>query len=314
MIQEDKLINLLKEGLSKEFIGDDATILPNLSSNYRYVITKDMLIEDVHFRTSYFSPQDLAHKALHVNLSDVAAMGAEPLYILCGISIPKNLEGYALQFLSSLSAICQNLGVILIGGDTTASCTDFIISITAIGKVDQENIKLRNTSKIDNLICVVGNIGFAHLGFLGLEKSVLCETKFLKSFLRPEAKIKEGIWLGKQLAVTSMMDVSDGLFIDLNRLASSSKKHAVINLDLLASYLAPEISLQIALEGGEDYSLIVTISRELFEELSRSFMHKFGYDLKVIGHMAKGDGISFTQKGKPIELTINHFAHFGEKL
>ena len=229
MIQEDKIIKALRATGTDGFIGDDAAVLPNVNMSNRYVISKDLLIEDVHFRTKYFTPEDLVHKSLHVNLSDIAAMGAQALYILCGISIPSHLQDYA------------------------------------------------------HRLCL-------------------------------EAKIKEGIWLGKQCVVTSMMDVSDGLYIDLKLLASSSKKHIVIDIDLLQSHLNPDVSVQVALEGGEDYVLLVTIHQDAFEELSYRFMESFGYGLKVVGCITDGDGLSFKQNSKPVEITVNHFAHFAERL
>ena len=314
MIQEDKIIKALQATSADGFIGDDAAVLPNVDGSNRYVISKDLLIEDVHFRTKYFTPEDLAHKSLHVNLSDIAAMGAEPLYILCGISIPSHLQDYAHRFLNSLTTMCQYVGVTLIGGDTTASKDRLFISITAIGKAPESNIKYRNGAKASELICIIGNLGFAHLGFLGLEQSIPTDTKYINSFLRPEAKIKEGIWLGKQFAVTSMMDISDGLYIDLKRLTSSSKKHAVLDIDLLQSHLNPDVSVQVALEGGEDYGLLVTVHKDSFEELSHRFVENFSYNLKVVGHITDGDGLSLKQNGKPVEITINHFAHFGERL
>ncbi|MFY7697957.1 MAG: thiamine-phosphate kinase [Legionella sp.] len=314
MIQEDKIIKALQSKATGEFIGDDAAVLPSTNTSNRYVISKDLLIEDVHFRTKYFTPEDLAHKSLHVNISDIAAMGAKPLYILCGISIPSYLQDYGSRFLNSLTDACQSVEVTLIGGDTTASRDRLFISITAIGTIPEAHIKYRNGAKTGDLICIIGNLGFAHLGFLSLEQSQIAASQYINSFLRPEAKLKEGIWLGKQHAVNSMMDISDGLYIDLKRLASSSTKHAVIDINLLQNYLTPAISLQIALEGGEDYGLLMTVHNNLFEDLSYRFMKKFGYHLKVVGYITDGHGLSFEQNGKPIEITINHFSHFGEQL
>lgn len=311
MINEDKMIASLQQ-CSDGFIGDDAAVIPS-NSDKHFVITKDLLIEDIHFRIDYFKPEDLAHKALHVNLSDIAAMGASPLYILCGISTPSNLHDYTKTFLDSLASACQEANVILIGGDTTSSQDSLFISITAMGIASESNIKYRNGARAGDLICVAGNIGFAHLGFLSLEQSQNIKQQYINSFLRPEAKIKEGIWLGSETTVTSMMDISDGLYIDLKRLASSSKKHAVLDIDLLQNHLTPEVSVQIALEGGEDYGLLVTIPKDSLEEFSHRFMESFGYDLKLIGHITDGDGISFKQGKKTAEVTVNHFTHFGEK-
>lgn len=312
MISEDKIIQNL-QAQSHGFIGDDAVVLPHIA-NDRYVITKDLLIEAVHFRTKYFTPQDLSHKALHANLSDLAAMGAKPLYILCGIAIPHTLQEYASDFLTSLATSCQAVGVVLIGGDTTASKDHLFISITAIGQVQEGNIKYRSTAGSDDLICIIGNLGWAHLGFMALEDDIVTDANYTNSFLTPKAKIKEGVWLGRQAAVTCMMDISDGLYIDLKRLCNSSNKSAVIDIDLFGSALTPEISLQVALEGGEDYGLLMTINKELFEKLSNEFVKTFNYNLKVIGHIADGEGVAFKQGNQDVDLFINPFSHFGEKL
>ena len=311
MINEDNLIASLQQ-YSDGFIGDDAAVIPS-NIDKHYVITKDLLVEDVHFRINYFTPENLAHKALHANLSDIAAMGASPLYALCGISIPSNLHDYGRIFLDSLALACQQAGVILIGGDTTASQDRLFISITAIGIASKVNIKYRNRAKSGDCVCVAGNLGYAHLGFLSLERSQNVKQQYINSFLRPEAKIKEGIWLGEHSVVTSMMDISDGLYIDLKRLASSSKKRALLDIDLLRHYLNSEISLKIALEGGEDYGLLITINKDVLKVFSHSFMQSFGYNLKYIGHITEGEGISFKQDGETAEITVNHFAHFGEK-
>ena len=98
MMNEDKLIHFLKKH-SAGFIGDDAAVIP-CAQDMCSVVTKDMLIEDIHFRSHYFTPADLAHKVLHVNPSDIAAMGAKPLYILCGIAIPPHLHDYCLLYTS----------------------------------------------------------------------------------------------------------------------------------------------------------------------------------------------------------------------
>jgi thiamine-monophosphate kinase len=312
MINEAKIIQRLQTK-SCGFIGDDAAVLPHTNSS-KYVITKDLLVEGIHFRTQYFSPQDLAHKALHVNLSDLAAMGAQPRYILCGIAVPDTLQDYAYNFLSSLSTSCQKAGVILIGGDTTAAKGYLYISITAIGlTTESNNIKYRNTAENNDLICIAGNLGWAHLGFIALENDTATAAKYKNSFLCPTAKIKEGLWLAKQTLVTSMMDISDGLYTDLKKLCAASNKSAVIDIELLQSVLDPDISLQIALEGGEDYGLLLTINQESFEKLSNEFAKIFNYNLKVIGHITDGESITFKQGEQEVDLSINSFTHFGEK-
>ena len=311
MIDESNLIRALQKDFPG-FIGDDAAVIP-VTGGESYVITNDLFVEDVHFRTEYFSPKDLAHKGLHVNLSDLAAMGATPLYILCGISIPRSLHEYAIEFLKYFNELSKALEVNLIGGDTTASQNKLFISITAIGIAKDDQIKYRSKSKPGDVICIAGNIGFAHMGFLSIEDGTEGNPEYVASFLRPEAKIKEGEWLAKHKGVHSMIDVSDGLYIDLKKLCSASKKGAIIDLDLLAKYLEPEISLQNALEGGEDYSLLCAVDSKSFESLAEEFAVAFGYELKAIGQIASSeDEISFQKDGKKIDMSVNSFTHFGE--
>lgn len=309
MINENEIIHNLRSR-SHHFIGDDAAVLPYLGLS-KSVITKDLLVEDVHFRTSYFSPMDLAHKALHVNLSDLAAMGAQPLYILCGIAIPNNLHSYSCDFLNHLTASCHEEGVILIGGDTTSSTDKLSISITAIGL--GEILKYRSNAKNDNIICVAGNLGWSNLGFFALENSTAIDAKYISSFLRPKAKTQEGAWLAKETNVTSMMDISDGLYVDLKRLCAASNKGAVIDLDMLSFHLEPDLSLQTLLEGGEDYGLLFTVNKNAFNELFNSFSTTFGYGIKVVGHITDSLSVVFQKKGEFVNLNITPFSHFGEK-
>lgn len=293
-----------------EFIGNDTATLPQIPSEHQYVISKDLLIEDVHFRTSYFSPQDLAHKALQVNLSDLAASGAQPSYILCGIGIPVRLRSYAQEFLTFLTALCKQIGIILMGGDTTRSQNHLFISITVIGHARSDRIKSRKNAALGDIICVVGELGFAHLGFLGLEKSIPTEARYLESFLRPKAKIQEGQWLAKQRGVSSMMDISDGLYADLKQLCTMSIQGATLDIDLLRSHLVSDVSTEIALTGGEDYGLLVTISPRWFVNLFRDFRIQFGYNLKAIGHISHSKGVVIKRLATRVEINTTPFSHF----
>ena len=309
MTNERNIIEQLTKR-SHGFIGDDAAILPSVDPD-QYVITKDLLIENRHFRTRYFSAQDLAHKALHVNLSDLAAMGAKPLYILCGIAAAKKHETYAQNFLDALLDSCQLAGVKLIGGDTVASEQSFCISITAIGS--NKAFKLRNTADSGDWITVIGNLGWADVGLKALEHHTKVHDQYIKSFLRPQAKIKEGQWLARQTAVTSMMDISDGLYIDLQSLCQMSNKGAVINLDWLSDYRCPGQSLSTMLEGGEDYGLLCTVQKAAFDDLKKAFSQHFGQTMKVVGWINDTSEVVLHKNGRHYDgLALTPFTHFGE--
>ena len=318
MLNEEHIVHLLQKEFPEQ-IGDDAAILP-LSNRESYVISKDLLLEDIHFRSKYQTPKSLAHKSLHVNLSDLAAMGASPRYILLGISVPTNYRNYINSFLKSFSQACKKQNVILIGGDTTKSSRKLFISITAIGIIKNANIKLRKNASTGDLICLAGEIGRAHLGFLMLEKQKNGGDLYKKAFLYPKALIQEGLWFGAQKAVTSLMDVSDGLYLDLKRLCQFSKVAAQVNLDFLKitnEYASKCKNLSIdpllsKLEGGEDYSLLLTIKNNSYKKISSAFHKNFSYKLKVLGKITEGKSINFVQKGITKNLNVKSFSHFKE--
>ena len=316
MLSESGIIHFLKTRFPAH-IGDDAAVLPQPTHN-RQVITQDLLVEDVHFRLRYQDAASLAHKALHVNLSDIAAMGATPQYVLLGLSFPKPTASYIHDFLEHFSAVCNAHHVTLIGGDTTRSPDKVFISVTAIGNSEEKNIKYRHTAKPGDVICIAGHLGEAHLGFTALEQG---ETGFddLKNlFLQPHARVNEGVWLGKQAGVTAMMDVSDGLFIDLEKLAEASKIAATIQIDRLLSTPLFRLACQqlkrdpviTQLTGGEDYGLLLTVKSEVYTSLSTAFMTHFGYALQPIGHMNQGNGVHLIKHGHPIHLQLETYAHF----
>jgi thiamine-monophosphate kinase len=278
MISESSIIKSLKIAFP-EFIGDDGAVIDGCG-NQKYIITKDILVEDIHFRTKYFSPSDLAHKMLHVNLSDIAAMGAAPKFIMCGIGIPEKYSSYVDELLIEFIAACKTANVILIGGDTTKAPDKFTISITAIGECYPKNIKYRNKAEIGDVVCVAGDLGHAHLGFVACEKSISGYSRYKNAFLRPAAKTKEGVWLGSCQFITSMMDVSDGLFIDLQRLLEASNVSGVIDVEKLkfddafkdACNIFSLDPLEIYLTGGEDYGLLFTVKSEYYKVLAANIL------------------------------------------
>ncbi len=320
MLNEANIIANLKKAFP-EHIGDDGAVIPGPGEE-RYVITKDILVEDVHFRLSYFDPSSLAYKALQVNLSDIAAMGATPKFVLLGISIPQNYARYVTDLLYYFSEHIKKAGLLLIGGDTTKSPDKLFFSITVIGSAAPENIKYRDTAKVGDVICVAGNLGKAHLGLIACEGAMNGFNEYKQAFLCPTAKLYEGKWLGEQLAVTSMMDSSDGLVLDLKRLCEVSHVAGRVDLEKLsptplfnsdcqALGLDP---INVMLTGGEDYGLLFTVANKKYGELSKEFMNIFGYELKQIGQIMPGSDVTFSKNGQRKILNLKPFSHFGEVL
>ena len=208
MLNESKIIQALKTAFP-DHIGDDAAVL-DFSADKSYVISKDLLVENTHFRLKYQDAASLAHKALHVNLSDIAAMGAIPAFVLLGLSIPKYFESQTQLFLKAFTDACQAVPVMLIGGDTTHTTDNLFISVTALGIAPKHHIKLRSQAQSGDMIYVAGNLGHAHLGFSALETDHANFLDYKHNLLQPTARLQEGAWFGSQATVTGMMDISDG--------------------------------------------------------------------------------------------------------
>lgn len=302
-------------------IGDDAAIIKT-GGDKAIVITKDLMVEDVHFRLKYYDARAIAHKAVHTNLSDLAAMGAKPRFLLLGISIPKTIGSrWIKNFSSHLSKICRKHDVILIGGDTTASKKTLFISITAIGTADESKLKYRSSSCAGDVICLTGVLGKAYAGLVALEKGVKGFESLKKRQLFPQSKVQEGLFLASSSSVRAMMDISDGLFVDLNRLCLSSNAGARIQLekikvskDLKSSAKALGIDpLKSALTGGEDYELLFTVSKKDVDGLQNKFFKRFKYNFFKIGEIINGRGIAFKENDRIVDLKLRpSFSHFGE--
>lgn len=314
-MKEADIIQQVKQHFPSH-IGDDAACF-SYSEREHYVISKDLLVENVHFRLRYQTLESLAHKALHVNLSDLAAMGATPCYVLLGLSIPQHLQAISV-FLDAFAAACKAANITLIGGDTTRSETDLFISITVIGKAT--SIKSRATARVDDQICVVGNLGYAHVGLMSLEQDRPGFEPFKQAFLNPQARLDIGLWLAEQQTVHSMMDLSDGLSTDLTRLCEASGLGAHVALEQLpispafeqaCSALALDPT-KTALTGGEDYALLCTVDPTDYPRLAEACLQSFKQPLSRVGSMTQKKDICFTSQGKNKILDLRPFSHFGE--
>ncbi len=315
-LNEDALIASLAvhyEG----FIGDDAAVLP--ISKEHMLITKDMLIGHTHFNTHSISASDLGYKALQVNQSDLAAMGAKPKYVLCGIGIPKSRSHYGKKVLHSLQQACVDNQLILIGGDTCQS-DSLCISITAIGFSTKEHIRYRHGAQSSDILCHVGHLGHAHLGWQASEKNLTIHPNYHVAFCRPKALIKEGQFLGKQASVSSMMDVSDGLLIDIKRLSKQSHVGAHIQLEQITlgdrfkeTALSMDLDpLSTAIVGGEDYGLLFTVNQDDIHTLTNDFSKQFNTPITLLGEMQSEKTVKYTLNHHPFTPSIKPFTHFGE--
>ncbi|WP_435414156.1 thiamine-phosphate kinase [Polaribacter aestuariivivens] len=300
-------------------VGDDAAVLD--ASEKQTLVTTDLLIEGVHFDLSYMPLKHLGYKAVMVNLSDVYAMNAVAEQITVSIAVSNRFPLEAIEELyAGIQLACDTYKIDLVGGDTTSSTKGILISVTAIGKANKEDIVYRNTAKETDLIVVSGDLGAAYLGLQVLEREKQVfkvnpqnqpdldnYTYLIERQLKPEAR-KDIAGLLKELEVkpTSMIDISDGLSSELFHICTQSKVGCKIYEDKLP--LDPQVisaceefeldSTMVALSGGEDYELLFTVPISDFDRI------KGNPNFSIIGHItAENQGLQLiTRANQEIEL------------
>ena len=301
-------------------VGDDAAVLA--ASEKQTLVTTDLLIEGVHFDLSYMPLKHLGYKAVMVNLSDVYAMNGEAEQITVSIAVSNRFTLEAIEELyAGIQLACDTYKIDLIGGDTTSSTKGILISVTAVGKANKEDVIYRDGAKETDLIVVSGDLGAAYLGLQVLEREKQVfkvdpnnqpdldnYTYLIERQLKPEArKDVSGILKELEVKPTSMIDISDGLSSELFHICTQSKVGCKIYEDKLP--LDPQVistceefeldSTMVALSGGEDYELLFTVPIADFEKI------KGNPNFSIIGHMTeKNEGINLvTRANQKMELT-----------
>jgi len=291
----------IKQESTLKGIGDDAAVLD--FKDKKAVVSTDLLVEGIHFDLSYMPLKHLGYKAVMVNLSDIYAMNATATQVTISIAVSNRFPLEAIEELyEGIYAAAKTYNVDVIGGDTTSSTKGLLISVTAIGQANEEDIVYRNGAKANDLLVVTGDIGASYLGFqiLEREKQVFqanpnnqpdldMYSYLIERQLKPEAR-KDVSGLLKELEVkpTSMIDISDGLSSEIIHLCKQSEVGCnlyedKIPLDQQVISACEEFNMDsttIALSGGEDYELLFTVSQEDFPKI------KANPNFTIIGHMA----------------------------
>lgn len=303
-------------------IGDDCAVIPN-SSGKVLLITTDALVENVHFIRSQISARDLGYKAIAVNVSDIAAMGGTPSWAVLTLALPKSTScQWLFDFCQGLKDACHAWNIELLGGDTVGSEQGIFINLTLTGHVSLQNVKYRHEANIDDVIAVTGSIGDAAAGFKALQEKITRTQDvnvLIQNHQRPRPHLQEGKWLASHGSVHAMMDLSDGLCCDLQRLLQSSAVGAIVETTQIpiSSCLQKVChengwqALDLAIAGGEDYCLLVTIAADAFDTIQIDFKNKFGLPLYAVGRICPTPPIiSYTHDGHPITLTVPIYSHF----
>ena len=279
----------LQNSSSLKGVGDDAAVLDY--KDKRVLVTTDLLLEGIHFDLTYTPLKHLGYKAAVVNFSDIYAMNGQPKQITVSLGVSKRFSVEDLEEIyAGIYLACEKYGVDLVGGDTSASLTGLTISITCIGEGEEGKIVYRNGAKANDLICVTGDLGSAYMGLqlLEREKTVFSghsenvqpdfegKKYILQRQLKPEAR-KDIITALREKGIipTAMMDISDGLSSELIHICSQSNTGCRIYEDKIpihyeAAVMAEELNMNLvtaALNGGEDYELLFTVSLDDYEKI-----------------------------------------------
>lgn len=307
-------------------IGDDCAIIQP-DSTKQWVITTDMLVDTIHFDTSWHPAYQLGRKCLAVNLSDIAAMGACPQFILVSVGIPDFITPSWLdQWIQGMSSMMNEFNCSLIGGDTVRS-SQLTINITAIGTATKSQVILRSSASPGESIFVSGCLGSAAAGLvLSRDAKKLppidadLAAPFIERHLNPHPDVQCGKLLAASGLVTAMQDLSDGLATDLAHIAEQSGIGAVVETVLLPAHAHFErittlIGLnpvQLQVSGGDDYHLVFTV-REGAENQLKAFLHQHGGPpIYRIGKTVKGSGVTLiTSDGSAADISFCGFEHRG---
>lgn len=314
-LTEDSLIAAIADALGEPArplrvgIGDDAAAWkPN--PHHLELITGDMLVDGVHFRLSATSPEALGHKSLAKNLSDIAAMGGRPILAVVALGITDAVdERWFRAFYGGMAGLARSTRCAIAGGDIVRSPA-FTIAITVVGEVRRTSLRLRSAAKAGDTIAVTGPLGLAAAGLRMVEsgETRASQRRAVDAYLKPMPRLREGAFLGTRRAVHALMDISDGLSTDLGRIAKASHVDAVVERDALVTKSLTAVAphgdpIDLVLDGGDDYELLLTVDARAFEHVARTFERRFGRPLQRVGRCEAGTGrlwIESDGKKKPL--------------
>ena len=304
-------------------IGDDAAVVEPERGTLT-VITTDALVDEVHFDRTFTTAEDIGHKALAVNLSDLAAMGATPRHALLSLALPETFRVSDFDALvRGVLTLADRHRVTLIGGNITRSSGPLFVDVTATGSVKRRRVLTRDRARAGDELYVSGQLGGAAVGLAWLQQATAEQratdeqAACRQRYLRPEPRIRLGRLLGRNRATRACVDLSDGLADAIRQLASASRVGAVVEADALpiqadarAWFEGQGIDPVVAsLAAGEDYELMFTVPSSARRRLRA--VSKLVKDLRLtrIGRMTKASALVLERNGKaePLPAGFEHF-------
>lgn len=290
-------------------IGDDAAVL-KYNDKFFMLFSTDSLVEGDHFDLKWFKPEQIGKKAIESNVSDIAAMGGFPKYALISLTLPKNIDySFIEKLYNGINTTSKKYKIDIIGGNLARS-DKIIITISIVGLVEKKNLCLRSDAKINDLICVTGNLGKSRAGLELLRKKV--KGNSINYYLNPKSRLN----LSKKLVsigINAMEDVSDGLGAEIKNICNESRKGAIIYRDLIPinketikdARKLKNNPYAFALYGGEDYELVFTVNKNKLKKLKNKKI-----DFTVVGKILdKRKGIYLLDMNKKYKLKYG-YDHF----
>ena len=303
-------------------VGDDCAVIRK-NEKIVWLISVDTLVESVHYDKGFHPPELLGRKVVSVNVSDIAAMGGSPLFVLLSAGLPPHFDpDWVRAFHSGLSEACAEYGCFLIGGDTVAHPGGAVFTLTIIGEMAEQQVLYRNGARVGDTVFVSGQLGLAAAGLALLSQKVGAERQdfapLFAKHLNPLARVELGKALAKSGLVHAMMDSSDGLATDLAHICTSSALGACLFVRQIpispvlkeAAQLLHADPLDWALRGGEDFELIFTASPEKADEIM-ALAQDCQLPVHPVGTMEKGIGIRLVQEEADGTLTETSLSYQG---
>ena len=314
-MKEDDVITLIRDMFSsvsnevKLSIGDDGSVV-EVPKGMELVTVLDTISVGTHYLPETTS-DSIGHKIIAVNLSDIAAMGAQPKWAHLSLSIPEAEKGWIEKFVYGFSALASKHGLTIIGGDTIKGPEMITLSIQGI--VDKNRYVTRKNANIGDLIYVTGYLGSASFGLQILKSGRDEPSSCIKDFDFPEPRVNEGIFLAEY--ASSMIDISDGFQTDLSKLTKASKLGFSVNIDQLPirremlEHIDFHDAISMALFGGDDYELCFTIPNLMKDEFEQKWHANFKTELSHVGMIIKSSD-RYKYNGQDYVVENKNFEHF----
>ncbi len=293
-------------------IGDDGAVVD--LNGTPLVFVQDAMVEHVHFELAFVDAYYVGKKSVYVNVSDLLSMGAEPLYFLVTLGVPNHVSYKEIEELyEGMKKAAGEFGLSLLGGDTTATREELVIDVSMVGRLVTGEYLGRNKARTGDLIAVTGLLGESAYGLSLLKKGTVARgnSRFVERYRSP--KPPYALWreLVNSGITIAMMDISDGLLIDLERMMEQSRKAAEIRLESIPmpAFFRRDGKEELALSGGEDYQFLFTFPKEklpIFKALKEKRL-----PLSIIGEIVRGKGVRLFSHGVEVQPGSRGYQHFG---